>query len=203
MITECPHCRKRYNVRSEIADQSVNCSQCGRSFTVREHVTQLRQYNAADQSPPEPEEDDILRPPIQTPSYRETPVLRTSFTPDSELAASNGPAVQGQVCRRPAAPQASPISSSYLGLRIAAKVHTYGGIVALAIGLIVIVAGLDASSASADANGGTSPGVLYAWGFGVTAYGILALTMSRALLALRDIAKEKRGSGLLSGSANK
>ena len=34
MKTECPHCGQHYEVEANFAGQNVECSQCGRTFTV-------------------------------------------------------------------------------------------------------------------------------------------------------------------------
>jgi len=182
MLTECPHCRKRYHVKTELAGQTAHCCECGASFTVREYVTRLDQYHASDNKPPEPEDDDILSTPIQTPSWRETPVLRTSFDKTPGGNAGAGTSSDDDSGRTPVA--VGEEAPAYWALRIGAKLHTYLGVLAMVIGVVLIAAATGNSSAGGDATGHLA----CAWGAALVLYGTLALTLSRALIALRDIA---------------
>ena len=133
-----------------------------------------------------PDGDDILSPPVQVPSYKDMPVLRTSFTKPG-----------GRYTDCPAAISEDDLSPSrilegtrvwpYWGLRLASIFHTYGGGLAIAIGLVVIASAAERGSAN-DEMAGSAAGMLYAWGLGLILYGIMAVTVGRMVTVLRELA---------------
>lgn len=185
-VTQCPHCGYRFNLETGLVGQVVGCRHCQQPFRAAEYAPHLQQYRDERRKAPDPDKDDIVAPPVRTPSWRETPILRTTSPTKSGVpVAPSARAVEASVHAEEFVDEANDLS--HRGLRLAALLHTYGGSLAIVFGLIVFSIGLTSRSTSGSSMAGSDGRLLIGWGIGLVLYGGLAVALGHIFKLLRRV----------------
>jgi hypothetical protein len=179
IITQCPHCGNRFKAPVASAGKQATCAKCSNMFVVVEKAPQLNVYSAAKK----PTDDDILSPPVQTPSYKETPIKPIGGT---AWRSGHRAMVEDDTGRTPVPPDKS--APAYRILRWAADGYVILGILGMIAGIVVMASALFGSHANNQEADTMGRGALFGWGFGVLIAGTVSIAFGQALRAFRDMA---------------
>ena len=179
IVTQCPRCGNRFKAPVASAGMQATCGKCGGMFVVVEKAPQPTVYISPKKAP----EDDILSPPVRTPSYKETPIKSNI----GSLGGNNRPGVSDDDLGRTRIPIGGS-APSYWALRCVADAHVLLGVLGMIAGFVLIACalfGTHGGDKSVEASGG---GLSVGWGIGVLISGIASVAFGQALRALRDMA---------------
>ncbi len=175
IVTQCSHCGNRFNAPVTSSGKQAICGKCGNMFIVLEKAPQMTIYAPPGKS----EDDDILTPPVQTPTYKETPIKPDPAT----LRRLRQPSGSNQSLPH-VPPVIEPAAPHYRTLQFLARTYAVLGVLGMIVGLVLLGSVLFGTQAP----DGGGRGLLAAWGFGMVLAGILAFTVGQALRTLADIA---------------
>lgn len=180
IITQCTHCGNRFKVPFSAGGRQMTCPKCANMFIVVEKAPQPTIYSTTKKSG----EDDILSPPVQTPSYKETPIR-----PVPGALRGGGRQVgidQDDTGRTPVPPDRS--APAYRVLQWAARAYVILGVLGMIAGVVVMASALFGSHAGDQQPDAMGRGPLFAWGFGLLVAGGASIAFGQALRAFRDMA---------------
>ena len=179
MVTQCPQCGNRFKTPVASAGMQATCGKCGGLFVVVEKAPQPTVYI----SPKKTTDDDILSPPVRTPSYTETPIKSNI----GSLGGNNRQGVPDDDFGRTRIPIGGS-APSYWALRCVAGGHVLLGVLGMIAGFVLIayaLFGTHGGDKSVYTSGG---GLFVGWGIVVLISGIVSVAFGQALRALRDMA---------------
>ncbi len=175
MTTQCPHCGNRFNAPIASSGKQAICTKCGHMFVVIEKAPQMTVYAP----PKKTEETDILAPPVQTPTYKETPIK-----PDPAALRRTHPPTGANHGLTREWPAIELVAPRHRTLGYLARGYAILGALGVIAGLVLLACALSGTQAPE----GAGRGLLAAWGLGILFAGVLAFTIGQALRVLGDIA---------------